>query len=103
LGRFPELTPVQWAFPNPFPRAGDTHDVEVGDEVVVANVAFGWRVPSLGDLTQVLLQVGDDVFEAGDLGGMLRGAGLDREGKTVNELTELWCRHVGVCVESCEH
>jgi len=23
MGRFPELTPVQWVFPNPFPSAGD--------------------------------------------------------------------------------
>src|SRR5882757_4247817 len=23
MGRFPELTSVQWAFPNPFPSAGD--------------------------------------------------------------------------------
>ena len=78
-------------------------DVEARDEVIVADVAFRWGVPSLGDLTEVFFQVGDDVFETGDLGGMLRGTGLDREGKTVNELTELWCRHVGVCVESCEH
>ena len=24
VGRFPELTPVQWVQPNPFPSAGDS-------------------------------------------------------------------------------
>jgi len=79
------------------------HDVEVGDKIVVTDVTFGQRVPSFGDLTQVLFQVGDDVFKTGDLGGVLRGAGLDCEGEAVNELAELWCGNVGVCVEGCEH
>ena len=78
-------------------------DVEVGDEVIVTNVTFGRRVPSFSDLTQVLFQVGDDVLEASDLGGMLRGAGLDCEGETVNELAELRCGDVGMCVEGCKH
>jgi len=78
-------------------------DVKVGDEVVVTDVTFGRRVPSFGDLTQVLFQVGDDVLETSDLGGVLRGAGLDGESETVNELTELWCGNVGVRVEGCEY
>src|SRR5712671_2017234 len=29
-----QLTPVQWAFPNPFPRAGDTRSSSAGDSVL---------------------------------------------------------------------
>jgi len=78
-------------------------NVEARDEVVVAHVTLGRGVPSLGDLTKVFFQVGDDVLEAGDLGGVLRGAGLDRESKTVNKLAELLGRDIGVSVEGCEH
>src|SRR5712671_1630797 len=79
-------------------------DVETGDEVVVvADVAFGRGVPSFGDLAEVFFQVGDDVLEAGDLRGMLRGAGLDSECKAVDKLTELWGGYVRVRVEGSEH
>ena len=78
-------------------------NVEARDEVVVANVAFGWRVPSFGDLTKVFFKVGDDVLETGNLGGMLRGVGLDRESKAMNELPELLGGDVGVSVEGGEY
>ena len=78
-------------------------DVETGDEVVVADVSLRWRVPSFGDLTEVFFEVGDDVLETGNLGGMLRGAGLDHEHEAVNELSELLSGDVGVSVESGEH
>jgi len=79
-------------------------NVEAQDKVVVvADVSLGRRVPSLSDLTEVFLKVGDDVLEAGDLGGVLRGAGLDREGETVNELSELWGGDVRVSVEGSEY
>jgi len=42
-------------------------DVEAGDEVVVVNVALRWRVPTLGNLTEVFFKVGDDVLETGNL------------------------------------
>ena len=78
-------------------------DVETGDEVVVVDVAFGRGVPSFSDLTKVFLQVGDDVLEAGDLGGVLRGVGLDSESEAVDELAELWGGHVRVRVEGSEY
>jgi len=48
-------------------RLPSCQNVEARDEVVVANVAFGWCVPSFGNLTEVFFQVGDDILEAGDL------------------------------------
>jgi len=78
-------------------------DVEAWDKVVVMDVTFGRGVPSFGDLTKVFFQVGDDVLEAGNLGGMLRGAGLDCESETVDELVELLCGNVGVSVKGGEH
>jgi len=78
-------------------------DVEARDEVVgVSDVALRGGVPSFGDLSEVFFQVGDDIFEAGNLGGVLRGAGLDSEGEAVDELTELLGRNVGVRVEGGE-
>ena len=77
-------------------------DVETGDEVVVADVTFGRGVPAFGNLSQIFFEVGDDVLESGNLGGVLRGAGLDSEGQAVDELTELRGRDVGVCVEGGE-
>jgi len=77
-------------------------DVEVRDEAVVANITFGGVVPTLGDLTKVLFEVGDDVLEPGDLRGVLRGAGLNGEGKAVDELAELCGGDVRVRVESGE-
>jgi len=79
-------------------------DVETGDEVVVvADVAFGRGVPSFGDLAEVFLQVGNDVLEASDLGGVLRGTGLDSKCEAVDELAELWGGYVGVCVEGSKY
>ena len=78
-------------------------DVEARDEVVVADVALRRGVPTFSDLSQIFFEVGDDVFESGDLRGMLRGAGLDREGKAVNELSELLGGDVGVSVEGSKH
>ena len=78
-------------------------DVEAGDEVIVANVAFGWRVPTFGDLAQVFFEVGDNILETGDLGGVLRGAGLDGECEAVDELPKLLGRDIGVSVEGGEH
>jgi len=78
-------------------------DVETRDEVVVvSDVALRGGVPSFGDLPEVFFQVGDDILEAGNLGGVLRGAGLDSEGEAVDELTELLGRNVGVRVEGGE-
>jgi len=78
-------------------------DVEARDEVVgVPDVTLRGGVPSFGDLPEVFFQVGDDILEAGNLGGVLRGAGLDGEGKAVDELTELRGRDVGVRVEGGE-
>jgi len=77
-------------------------DIEVGDEVVVADVAFWWRVPSLCHLTEVFFQVGDDVLETGHLGGMLRGTGLDGKGEAVDKLPKLLGGDVGVSVKSGE-
>src|SRR5712671_6495004 len=78
-------------------------DVEARDEVVgVSDVALRGGVPSFGDLPEVFFQVGDDIFEAGNLGGVLRGAGLDSEGEAVNELTELLGRDGGGRVEGGE-
>ena len=42
-------------------------NVEPRDEVVVADVTLGQRVPTFGDLTQILFEVGDDVLKAGNL------------------------------------
>jgi len=78
-------------------------DVEAGDEVIVVNVTLGWGVPSFGDLAEVFFEVGDDVLKAGDLGGVLRGAGLDRESEAMNELLELLGGNVGVSVEGGEY
>jgi len=78
-------------------------DVETGDEVVVANVALRRGVPSFGDLSQIFFEVGDNVFESGDLGGMLRGTGLYGESEAVDELPELWGRDVGMGVKGGEH
>jgi len=78
-------------------------DVETGDEVVVADVAFRRGVPSFGDLAEIFFQVGDDVLEAGDLGGVLRGAGLDGKREAVDELAELWGGHIGMRVEGSEY
>ena len=78
-------------------------DVEARDEVVVvSDVALRGGVPSFGDLPEVFFQVGDDIFEAGNLGGVLRGAGLDSEGEAVDELAELYGGDVGVRVEGGE-
>ena len=74
-------------------------DVEPWDEVVVTDVTLRWRVPSFGDLTEVFFEVGDDVLEPGDLGGMLRGSGLDRESEAMDELSELLRGNVGVRVK----
>src|SRR5712671_4645980 len=78
-------------------------DVEAGDKVVVADVAFGGSVPSFGDLAEVFFQVGDDILKASDLGGVLRGTGLDGKGETVDDLAELLSGHVGVRVEGSEY
>src|SRR5712671_1644069 len=78
-------------------------DVETGDEVVVADVTFGWGVPAFGDLPQVFFEVGDDVLESGNLRGMLRGAGLYGEGEAVDELPKLLGRDVGMSVEGGKH
>jgi len=78
-------------------------DVEAGDEVIVANVTFGWRVPAFSDLAQVFFKVGDSILETGDLGGVLRGAGLDGECEAVDELPKLLGRDIGVSVEGGEH
>src|SRR5712671_4561277 len=78
-------------------------DVEAGDEVVVVpDIALGRGVPPFGDLPEVFFEVGDDIFEAGNLGGVLGGAGLDGERETVDELAKLRGGYVGVCVESSE-
>ena len=74
-------------------------DVKARDEVFVADVTLRWRVPSFGDLTQVLFEVGNDVLETGDLGGMLRGTGLDRNGEAVDKLSELLGGDIGVRVK----
>jgi len=78
-------------------------DVEVRDKAVVADVTFGGGIPLLSDLAKVLFQVSDDVFEAGNLGGVLRGAGLNGEGETMDELAELLGRDVRMCVEGSEY
>jgi len=78
-------------------------DVETGDEVIIVDVALGWRVPSFSDLTEIFFEVSDDVLETSDLGGMLRGAGLNREGEAVDELSQLLSGNVGVSVEGGEH
>jgi len=79
-------------------------DVETGDEVVVVtDVAFGRRVPSFGNLAEVFFQVGNDVLEAGNLGGMLRGPGLDGECEAVDELAKLWGGYIGMCVEGSKY
>jgi len=78
-------------------------DVETGNEVVVADVALGRGVPAFGDLSQVFFEVGDDVLESGNLGGMLRGAGLYGESEAVDELPEVLGRDIGVSVEGGEH
>jgi len=70
-----------------------------GTRSLLRTVTFGWGVPSLGDLAKVFFQVGDDVLEAGDLGGMLRGAGLDSECEAVDELAELRGGYVRVRVD----
>jgi len=75
----------------------------VTDEVVVTDVSLRWRVPSFGDLTKVFFEVGDDVLEASNLGGMLRGTGLDREREAVNKLSELLSGNVRMSVEGGEH
>ena len=64
-------------------------DVETGNEVVVADIALRRGVPAFGDLSQIFFEVGDDVFESGDLGGVLRGAGLYGESEAVDELPKL--------------
>jgi len=79
-------------------------DVEARDEVVgVSDVALRGGVPSFGDLSEVLLEVSDDVLETGDLGSMLGGTGLDGESETVNELAQLLGGNVGMGVEGGEH
>ena len=78
-------------------------DVEARDEVIVANITLGRGVPALGNLAQVFFEVGNDVLESGDLGGVLRGAGLYGERKTVDELPELLGGDVGVSVKGGEH
>jgi len=78
-------------------------DVKAGDEIVIVDITLGWRVPSFSDLTQVLFEVGDDVLETSNLGGVLGGTGLDRKGEAMDELTELLSRDVGVRVEGGEH
>ena len=78
-------------------------DVEVGDESVVTHVTFRGRVVALSDLTQIFFEVSDGVLEAGHLGGMLGGPGLDSECKAVDKLTELWGGYVRVRVEGSEH
>jgi len=89
-------------------EAGSDHvavlvDVEARDEVVVANVALRRGVPSFGDLSEIFLEVGDDILEPGNLGGVLRGAGLYGESEAVNELPELLGRDVGMSVEGGKH
>jgi|SRR5712671_3465265 len=77
-------------------------DVEIGDESVVTHVAVGGRVVALSDLAQIFFEVGNGVFEAGHLSGVLRGPGLDSECKTVNELMELRSRDVRMGVEGSQ-
>jgi len=55
--------------------------------------------PAFGDLAQVFFGVGDNVLEAGNLGGVLRGTGLDGECEAVDELPKLLGRDVGVSIE----
>jgi len=78
-------------------------DVETRDEVVVVDITFGWGVPAFGNLPQIFFEVGDDVLESGNLGGVLRGAGLYGESETMDELPELLGRDIGVSVEGGEH
>jgi len=78
-------------------------DVEAWDEVVIVDVAFRWGVPTFGNLTQVFFEVGDNVLETSNLGGVLRGTGLDGERETVDKLPKLLGRDVGVSVEGGEH
>src|SRR5712671_7803539 len=78
-------------------------DVEAGDEVVIADVTFGWGVPAFGDLPQVFFEVSDDVLESGNLRGVLRGAGLYGEGEAVDKLLKVLGRDVGMSVEGGKH
>ena len=75
-------------------------DLKVGDEVIVAYVAFWGSVVPFGDLSQAFFEVGDGVLEAGHLGGMLRGPGLNSECETVDELAKLCGRDIGMGVKS---
>jgi len=78
-------------------------DVEARDEVVgVSDVALRGRVPSVGNLPEVFFQVGDDILETGNLGGVLRGAGLNSEGEAVDDLAKLLGGDVGMRVEGGE-
>jgi len=74
-------------------------DVEIGDEPIVTHVAVRGCVVALSDLAQTFFEVGNGVFEAGHLSGMLRGPGLDSECETVNKLMELRSGDVGMGVE----
>ena len=75
-------------------------DLKVGDEVIVAYVAFWGSVVPFGDLSQAFFEVGDGVLEPHHLGGVLRGPGLNGKGEAVDELVELCGGDVGVAVES---
>jgi len=68
LGRFPELTSVQWAFPNPFPRAGDITP-PLGKASLPLLWGIGYR---LSPLVLLPLQLSDDVSSIGGLESALR-------------------------------
>jgi len=74
-------------------------DVEVRDKAVVVHIAVRGCVVAFSDLTQIFFKVGNGVFEASHLTGVLGGPGLDGERETVHKLSELHGGDVGMGVE----
>jgi len=78
-------------------------DVKVQDETVVVLVTLRGVGHMLDECGDSILQFGNGVLEPRNLGSMLQGAGLDGEGKAVDELVQLSGGNVGVSVEGREN
>jgi len=69
LGRFPELTSVQRAFPNLFPRAGVIGKLRGGQYTVRTKLSSSWKgcgtQEGAGEREQVTLREGTVLFREG--------------------------------------
>src|SRR5712672_3195213 len=76
LGQFPELTPVQWAFPNPFPRAGDITPRSEWTSSSTASIR-GWSNSKVAANWETTVLAVTDRFESGETSMSVGGPKAD--------------------------